>query len=167
MEYIGYLSSVFIGIILGLIGSGGSILTIPVLVYLFSVDVILASTYSLFIVGLTSAIGSLNYLRYKLVNKRVALLFGFPSVVSVLVTRAFLLPAIPEHIFSIGNFQLDKNIMLLLLFALLMIGAAFSMLSKQPTVKIEEVRNSTGNTFALILQGFLTGIITGDRKSVV
>jgi uncharacterized membrane protein YfcA len=70
MEYIGYLSSILIGVILGLIGSGGSILTIPVLVYLFSVDVVLATTYSLLIVGITSAIGSLNYLRKHLVNRR-------------------------------------------------------------------------------------------------
>jgi uncharacterized membrane protein YfcA len=161
MEYIGYLSSIFIGIILGLIGSGGSILTIPVLVYLFSVDVILATSYSLFIVGLTSAIGSLSYLKHKLVNTRVALLFGLPSVLSVLVTRALLLPAIPEHIFTLGEFQLNKNIMLLLLFALLMIGAAFSMIRKPVVVEEGAKQNSSGSFGWIIFQGLLIGVVTG------
>jgi uncharacterized membrane protein YfcA len=161
MEYIGYLSSIFIGVILGLIGSGGSILTIPVLVYLFSIDVILATSYSLFIVGLTSAIGSLSYLKHKLVNTRIAFLFGLPSVLSVLLTRAFLLPAIPEHILNIGTFQLNKHLMLLLLFALLMIGAAFSMIRKAEVSNQEVPRLSNNHLAWMFVQGLLIGVITG------
>lgn len=63
MEITGYLASILIGVSLGLIGGGGSILTVPVLVYLFSVDTVLATTYSLFVVGSTSLVGSFSYLK--------------------------------------------------------------------------------------------------------
>jgi uncharacterized membrane protein YfcA len=59
MEIIGYLASLFIGVSLGLIGGGGSILTVPVLVYLFGVNPILATAYSLFVVGASSLVGAI------------------------------------------------------------------------------------------------------------
>ncbi|HRO74349.1 MAG TPA: TSUP family transporter, partial [Saprospiraceae bacterium] len=71
-EIFGYVASVLIGISLGLIGSGGSILTVPVLVYLFSVDAVAATAYSLFIVGLTAAVGSYKYFTKELVNIKTA-----------------------------------------------------------------------------------------------
>ena len=86
MEIIGYIASIFIGISLGLIGGGGSILTVPVLVYLFSVEAVSAAAYSLFIVGLTSSVGSYSYFRQGLVNFKTALLFGGPSIISVFLT---------------------------------------------------------------------------------
>ena len=83
MEIIGYISSILIGISLGLIGSGGSILTVPVLVYMFGVDAVIATSYSLFIVGFTSAIGSVGYFKKGLVNIKTAIVFGIPSIISI------------------------------------------------------------------------------------
>ncbi len=158
MEYLGYFSSILIGIVLGIIGSGGSLLTIPVLVYLFSVDVVLATTYSLLIVGVTSAIGSINYFRHQMVNLKVATLFGLPSVLAVLLTRRLLLPVIPDPLGSIGSFVLQKDIFLLLLFAVLMIAAALGMISKPG-------RPNPGGSNRLpafvVLQGLFVGMITG------
>ena len=96
MEIAGYIASVFIGITLGLIGGGGSILTVPVLVYLFAVDAVAATTYSLFIVGTTSVVGSVSYFNKGLVDIKTAVFFGIPSILSVFLTRMLILPAIPR-----------------------------------------------------------------------
>ena len=61
MEIAGYIAAILIGISLGLIGGGGSILTVPVLVYLFHIEPVLATTWSLFIVGVTSLTGICLY----------------------------------------------------------------------------------------------------------
>ncbi|WP_197086461.1 sulfite exporter TauE/SafE family protein [Sphingobacterium sp. IITKGP-BTPF85] len=89
MEIIGYTLSIFIGITLGLIGAGGSILTVPVLVYLFHIHPTLATSYSLFIVGSTSFIGSFIKTKEKCVNFRATLYFGISSVIVVLLVRKF------------------------------------------------------------------------------
>src|SRR5690554_3944988 len=116
MDTAGYLASIFIGIALGLIGGGGSILTVPVLVYLFSIDAVLATAYSLFVVGATSAVGSFSYFTKGLVNIRTAIIFGIPSIIAVFLTRAYIVPAIPSEIFSIGSFTVTKSTLLMLLF---------------------------------------------------
>jgi uncharacterized membrane protein YfcA len=159
METFGYIAAIFIGISLGLIGGGGSILTVPVLVYLFRIDAIIATTYSLFIVGLTSAFGSVSYFKNKLVNLKVAITFGVPSVISVFITRNYLLPLLPDQIMSIGNFLVTKNILLMLLFAILMIMASWSMIAKGKTPESE---NSTSTNYTkVILQGTIVGMVTG------
>ena len=121
MLIFGFVCSILIGISLGLIGSGGSILMMPVLVYLFLVNPVTATTYSLFIVGFTAGIGSINYFRKGLVNLYIALIFGIPSVLSVFFTRAFLLPSIPSVVFTLGNYAVSKATFLMLIFAVLMI----------------------------------------------
>ena len=130
MDVAGYMASILIGISLGLIGGGGSILTVPVLVYLFKVDTLLATTYSLFIVGIASIGGSVSYFKKGQVNIKTAILFGLPSIVAVLLTRSYLLPSIPHNIFTLGNFVLTRDIFILLIFGILMILAAFSMIKK-------------------------------------
>lgn len=158
MEIIGYLASVLIGISLGLIGGGGSILTVPVLVYLFSIDSVLATTYSLFVVGSTSLVGSISYLRNKLVDFHTAIFFGFPSMVAVFLTRRFLLPAIPEVISITSHFSLSKPLLLMVLFALLMILASYSMIKNE----VEYARqHQTEKVFQVMLQGVLVGLLTG------
>ena len=108
MEILGYVASVFIGISLGLIGGGGSILTVPVLVYLFGVNPVLATSYSLFIVGSASLVGALPKYRHGLVNLKTALIFGVPAIAAVYSTRAFLVPLIPKEVFTIGSFVATK-----------------------------------------------------------
>ena len=97
MHLLGYLASVLIGISLGLIGSGGSILTVPVLVYLFHIDPLLATTYSLCIVGVSSIAGVISRMRQKLVDFKVLAVFGLPSIAGVFFARKFILPAIPSQ----------------------------------------------------------------------
>ena len=160
MEIVGYIASVFIGITLGLIGSGGSILTVPILVYLFSVDAVVATSYSLFIVGLTSAVGSFSYLKRKMLDGKVIAMFGIPSILSVILTRNYIVPAIPSHIAQVGNFVLTKDILLLLLFGLLMIAAAYGMIKKKKQGLVKPSEHSF-NVSLLIAHGFLVGFITG------
>ncbi len=157
----GYLASIIIGISLGLIGGGGSILTVPVLVYLFRIDAVLATAYSLFIVGTTSLVGSFSYLRKGLVNFKTAIIFGIPSVAAIYLTRAYIMPQIPQEIFSIGDFVLSKNIMLMLLFAVLMIFASFNMIKKE---KVEETKLPQAQQFnypLILLEGIVVGTLTG------
>lgn len=161
MDIVGYLASIFIGISLGLIGGGGSILTVPVLVYLFSIDAVLATGYSLFIVGTTSVVGSFSYFKKGLINTRTAIVFGIPSIVAVFLTRAYIVPSIPTEIFSIGDFTVTKNILLMLLFALLMIFASYSMIKKNG--KVAEI-NPTKQRFnypLILLEGIVVGTLTG------
>lgn len=161
MNLAGYLASVLIGIALGLIGGGGSILTVPALVYLFSVDVVAATAYSLFIVGTTSAVGSFSYFKNKVVNIRTAIVFGIPSIVAVFITRAYIVPAIPEEIFSLGSLIVTKRLLLMLLFAVLMILAAYSMIRKTKTVDHEIHGKQQFNYILILAEGAVVGLLTG------
>lgn len=161
MDIAGYLASIFIGIALGLIGGGGSILTVPVLVYLFSIDAVLATAYSLFIVGTTSVAGSFSYFKKGLVNVRTAVVFGIPSIISVFLTRSYIVPAIPQDIFSIGNFTVTKSILLMLLFAVLMIFASYSMIKKDKTSLHKTPEKQQFNYPLILVEGTVVGILTG------
>ncbi len=169
MHIVGYLASVAIGVALGLIGGGGSILTVPVLVYLFAVDAVTATAYSLFIVGLTSLVGSVGYFRKGLVNVKTAVIFGIPSIIAVFLTRAYIVPAIPKELFTINGFVVTKGILLLLLFAVLMIAASYSMIKKDKTPKMAqentplptETQQQRFNYPLILLEGAVVGILTG------
>lgn len=161
MEFAGYLVSICIGITLGLIGGGGSILTVPVLVYLFGVDAVLATAYSLFIVGTTSIVGSVAYFRKGLVNIKTAVVFGLPSIVSVFFTRAYILPAVPQEIWSLGDWVITKSILLMLLFAILMIFASYSMIQQDSKPDSGEKQNQKFNYPLILVEGVLVGILTG------
>ncbi len=161
MEIVGYFASILIGVALGLIGGGGSILTVPVLVYLFSVDAVLATAYSLFIVGLTSAVGSFTYFKKGLVNAKTALVFGIPSIIAVFLTRAYLVPAIPNEVMSVGGFILTKSILLMLLFALLMIAASYSMIKKDTQKTEHDSEKQKFNYPLILIEGAVVGVLTG------
>ncbi len=161
MEIVGYIASILIGVSLGLIGSGGSILTVPVLVYLFSVDAVAATSYSLFIVGFTSAIGSIGYFKKGLVNVKTALVFGAPAIVAVFVTRAYVVPAIPHEVFAIGTFLITKSMLMMLLFAVLMVAASYSMIKKDKKKKEEDLGPQKFNYPVILIEGMLVGLVTG------
>ncbi len=161
MEIAGYLSSIIIGVSLGLIGGGGSILTVPVLVYLFSVDAVAATAYSLFIVGLTSAVGSVSYFKKGLVNVRTAMIFGIPSIIAVFMTRAYIVPSIPSELFKVGNMVATKSHMLMLLFAAIMVAASYSMIRKAKAPGPESTGPQKFNYPLILIEGAVVGVITG------
>jgi uncharacterized protein len=161
MEIAGYIASVLIGISLGLIGGGGSILTVPVLVYLFGIEPVLATAYSLFIVGSTSLVGALPKYRQGLLSIKTAIIFGAPAIAAVYATRKFLVPAIPQELFSVGTFMITKPLMLMLLFAVLMVVASYSMIKGK-----KEDENGKGgpmhfNYPMILLEGAVVGVLTG------
>lgn len=158
MELAGYAASVFIGLILGMLGGGGSILSIPILVYLFSIDVVLASAYSLFIVGATSLVGALTKHKEHTVNIRSAVMFGIPSVVSIFATRKWIVPAIPEIVWQTDAFYISKRLLILGLFALLMVLASISMIRGTHDYNNDDERFMP---VLLIVQGLLIGFLTG------
>ena len=161
MEIIGYIAAVFIGISLGLIGSGGSILTVPVMVYLFSVEPSLATSYSLFVVGSASAVGAYDYYKRGLVNIKAALLFGSFSILAVTLTRKFFIPLISGTIVKIGGYSIAGSFVAMVPFAILMLCASVSMIAgKSPVSETPAV--GTRNLYKLPLYGLIIGFITGS-----
>jgi hypothetical protein len=159
LEIIGFISAIFIGISLGLIGSGGSILTVPVLVYLLSIDPVNATAYSLFIVGLTSLFGAYQYHKKDLINFKTAFLFAIPALIAVFLTRFFLVPAIPDSLFSIKDFVVTKQIFIMVLFAILMLMASVSMI--KDTKKDKDISETRYNYFHITIEGLVVGVLTG------
>ncbi|MFA6151255.1 MAG: sulfite exporter TauE/SafE family protein [Chitinophagaceae bacterium] len=158
MEILGYAASVLIGISIGLIGAGGSILAVPILVYLFSVNPQLATSYSLLIVGITSFLGAIRHYTLGNLHFRTAILFAIPSVGTLLLVRHYILPVIPEHIISLGNYDLTKDTFLMVVFAVLMLAASFSMI-KRPAG--QSVGSVDPDVFRIVLLGIGVGVVTG------
>ena len=161
MEIIGYLASIFIGIFLGLIGGGGSILTVPVLVYLFHIDPVQATAYSLFIVGSSSLVGAWPKYKQGFVDLKTAIIFGIPSIISVYTTRKFLVPAIPTNLGEYGGLIVTKSLMLMLLFAILMIAASFSMIRSKSSKETITEGEQKFNYPLILIEGALVGLLTG------
>ena len=159
MEYLGYFASILIGISLGLIGGGGSILTIPILVYLFKINPENATSYSLFIVGITALIGSYNHYLLGNLKLKSALYFAFPSVISLLFVRDIVLPNTPNHLFFIHNFEVTKNSLIMLIFAILMIFASISMIRKSNSDKNTQEISFLQLSFIGLMVGFVTGFL--------
>ena len=157
MELLGYFLALFVGISLGLIGGGGSIVAMPILVYTFHFTPQLSTSYSLFIVGVSALIGSVKQYRLNNLNLNTAFVFGIPSIVSLLVTRKYILPQIANVVFSFHHFVITKNFLLMIIFAVFMIAASISMIK----TKIHAVRVKALNKTKLAFIGFAMGIITG------
>ena len=160
METLGYIASLFIGLSLGLIGGGGSILTVPVLVYLFGVDPVLATAYSLFIVGATSLVGAFPKYKNGDINLKTAIIFGIPSIIAVYATRAYLVPNIPQHIFQLGSLEITKPLMMMIVFGVLMVFASVSMIRNKSTNSAEE-GPQVFNYPMILLEGTVVGMLTG------
>ena len=165
MEIAGYIAAVLIGISLGLIGGGGSILTVPVLVYLFHIEPVLATTWSLFIVGVTSLTGGVRAYTKGKVDFKSVTEFGFPSILSIFLTRHFLLPAIPDIVFKSGNLVITKGGFLMIVFAVLMFIASIIMMKNESDKEIlnqdQPHQHNQHEVLYLILLGLAVGLITG------
>lgn len=161
MIVLGYMAAVLIGISLGLIGGGGSILTVPVLVYMFGLDATLATSYSLFIVGATSLVGAYKNFTKGFVDIKTALLFGAASITTVLLTRRFVIPLIPNTIWAADDIVITKSFLTMVLFATLMLMASFSMI-KGSKKTVDDVSGKRNNILlSLVLYGIGIGLVTG------
>lgn len=158
MEIAGYVAAVLIGLSLGLIGGGGSILTVPVLVYLFGVSPGEAISYSLFIVGSTSLVGAGRKYANGEVHIKTALLFGLTSIATVLLTRLYLVPAIPKTIFTLGKITITKDFLTMVLFAALMLFSSVSMIRNKRQMAEKKPSKNIG---LLVVYGILIGLVTG------
>lgn len=157
MEILGYIGALFIGLVLGLTGGGGSILTVPILVYLMSINPVTATAYSLFIVGTTSTFGAIQNYRKNLVDIKNGFIFAIPSFIAVYLTRKFIVPRIPEIIIE-SPILITKETFLMLFFAVIMVFGALSVLKKKSqNTNSEEKRN----LILIGIQTFTIGIIIG------
>ena len=160
LEILGYFGALIIGVVLGLIGGGGSILTVPVLVYLLAINPVTATAYSLFVVGASALVGAFKNMQKKLVDFRTAIVFSIPAFIAVYATRKYMVPAIPESLFSIGGFEITKNIGIMLFFAIIMILASVSMIRENGKKKADAEKISY-NYPLIIIEGIVVGVLTG------
>lgn len=159
LEILGYLGALFTGIVLGITGGGGSILTVPILVYLIGLNPIISTAYSLFVVGTTSAFGTLQNLKKGLVDSKTALKFAIPSVIGVVLARKFIVPGIPDPIFYFASVQLTKGTFLMIIFAIVMLMAAISMLNNHNEKPVTDSKHKIWIIVQLFLVGILIGLI--------
>lgn len=157
VEAFGYFGALLIGLVLGLTGGGGSILTVPILVYIMGLNPIIATAYSLFIVGTTSAFGTFQNLKKGVVDIKTGLQFAIPSLIAVFLTRKFLVPAIPEIVFEKGGFTLTRSTLLMVLFGIVMFAASISMLKK----KSFQVPDKNSNLIYTVIKIALVGVLIG------
>lgn len=155
----GYILAVFVGITLGMLGSGGSILSVPILVYVMSIEPTLATAYSLFVIGTTSLVGGIHKAKQNLVDYKKVVLFGIPAVISVFITRKIIVPRIPNIIFSTDSFTLSKSILLMVVFAIVMIFASVRMI--QPLKEKIVLEGEKLNYYKIVLMGILIGLVSG------
>ncbi len=160
IEILGYLGALFIGVVLGLTGGGGSILTVPVLVYILGISPIIATAYSLFVVGSSALVGALRNVQKGMVDFKIGIVFATPALISVYLTRMLIVPAIPDYLFSAGSFVVTKEVGIMIFFAIIMLLAAYSMIRdrKETTESIEKVKF---NYPLIIFEGIIVGALTG------
>ena len=158
-HFIGYILAVFVGITLGLVGSGGSILSVPILVYVMGVTPILATAYSLFVVGTTALFGGFQKAKQKLVDYKKVVLFGIPSIFTVFTTRKFIVPNIREVVFSTSYFTLHKSVLIMIIFSIIMIIASVRMIRP---IKEKTINNDFKlNYYKIFIQGVFIGFVSG------
>lgn len=156
----GYLGALTVGLVLGLIGGGGSILTLPVLVYVMHINPVTATAYSLFVVGVTSTIGAYKNFKKGLVDVKTAVIFAIPAFLSVYFTRRIIVPAIPTELFTIGNYVVTKDVFIMIFFAIIMLLASFSMIRSRKDNGNKDA-NIIYNFPLIAIEGILVGVLTG------
>jgi uncharacterized membrane protein YfcA len=136
--------AIAIGLSLGLLGSGGSIITVPVLVYLLGQDEKIAIAGSLFVVGTIALVGSLQYVRVGLVDWRNVFVFGIPGMAGTYL-GALIAAFIP-------------GIVQLAFFSLVMLLASYMMLRP---VKLGDEAHAARETWKIATDGLFVGVVTG------
>lgn len=160
LQVAGFAASVLIGVSLGLMGGGGSILTLPVLVYLLGINPVISTAYSLFIVGTTSLVGSVRYMWHGQVSYQAAAVFALPSFLSVFLTRKYLIPKLPNPVFATDTLMLSKDVAIMVFFALVMLAASFQMIRSSKS-EPSSTHPFHFNWPLITAQGLLVGTLTG------
>lgn len=158
IEIFGYIGALVVGLVLGLIGGGGSILTVPLLVYVLGYNPIIATAYSLFVVGSSSLVGSIQKIRSGLADIKIGLAFSFPSFLAVYLSRRYLVPGLPNVFFEFGNISITKELVIMTFFAIVMLMASLSMIKNKKEDEHPTVKQPYYKTF---IQGIAIGTITG------
>ncbi|MBC3844975.1 sulfite exporter TauE/SafE family protein [Winogradskyella echinorum] len=161
-EILGYFGALIVGLVLGLIGGGGSILTVPILVYFLNFSPIVATAYSLFVVGSAASVGTLKNIRHNYIDFKTAIVFAIPSIITVFMVRSLVIPNLPEILFSIGSFKLTNSLFIMLLFAVIMLLAGWSMI-KSKEIQDETVikKFDSNHYFAIGTQAIGIGLLAG------
>jgi uncharacterized membrane protein YfcA len=160
VQILGFVGAILIGVILGLIGGGGSILTVPIFVYILKIEPITGTAYSLFVVGAAASVGAFRNAQKGMVDFRTGIVFAIPALAAVYLTRKFVMPAIPEHIGSIGSFELTRDTAIMVFFGIIMLAASISMIRGRK--KSDEVNSEVSYNYPLILvEGLVVGVLTG------
>jgi uncharacterized membrane protein YfcA len=157
---IGYVASALVGVALGLTGGGGSIVTVPLLIYLFRIEPLIATGYSLFIVGTTSLAGGIRSALEGVVDFRKAIVFSVPATIAIFFTRHYILPHIPESIWTINSFMITRDMIMMVLFAITMVIVALRMIKKDPDEGPSINKESNRHVKTLIVGGAV-GILSG------
>tara|TARA_B110000967_G_scaffold170873_1_gene181097 strand:+ start:804 stop:1604 length:801 start_codon:yes stop_codon:yes gene_type:complete len=160
LEFIGFFGAFLTGIVIGLFGGGGSILAVPIFVYLFKLNPVIATSYSMFVVGSSAAIGTLINLKKKLIEYKTANIFTLPALVSVFLTRRFLIPNIPDVLLSFESFDITKEMGLMLFFSSIIILSSVLMMKKPKTEAVSNLKTKKKYSL-LVFIGLGVGILTG------
>ena len=160
VEFLVYTGALLIGVVLGLIGGGGSILTVPIFVYILGVEPALATAYSLFVVGLTASVGAVRNSFLGTIDFKAGVIFAIPAFTGVFITRQFIMPAIPEILLTVAGYQLTKSTGIMLFFAVIMLLASYFMITST---------NDSGHEYAqrkynypkIIFESLTVGVFTG------
>ncbi|BAO74642.1 sulfite exporter TauE/SafE family protein [Winogradskyella sp. PG-2] len=161
-EILGYCGALIVGLVLGLIGGGGSILTVPILVYFLGFNPIVATAYSLFVVGSTALVGTLRNIRQNKIDFKTAIVFAIPSIITVFMVRSLVIPNLPEVIFSIGTFKLTNSLFIMLLFAFIMLLAGWSMIKSKVAQSDDAIKKfDNSHYFTIGTQAIGIGVLAG------
>ncbi|TRZ41683.1 sulfite exporter TauE/SafE family protein [Robertkochia solimangrovi] len=160
IHLIGYIGALVIGLVLGLLGGGGSILTVPLMVYLLGFSPVVATAYSLFVVGSSSLIGTVQKYRKGVVDIKTGLAFCFPSFMAVYLSRRYLLPHMPDELLHLNDFVLTKDMAIMVFFALIMILASVSMI-RNTKKEVQELSKEKQPYYMTFIQGLIIGVVTG------
>ncbi|CAM3575512.1 sulfite exporter TauE/SafE family protein [Zobellia roscoffensis] len=160
IHILGYLGALAIGVVLGLMGGGGSIMAVPIFTYLFQISPVATTTYSLFVVGTSASVGAVKSFKKGLIDFKIALVFAIPAFVAVYIARRFIVPIIPEKLISVGGVVLTRNMSIMLLFAILMLVASLSMIFKKERA-VEDKIMTLYNYPLMVGGGIIIGVLTG------
>ena len=152
-----FIAILLMGFVLGLLGGGGSILTVPILVYLFKINAVTATAYSLFVVGSAACVGAVKSYNKNNLNLKIGLLFSLPGFIGVFISRAYIVPTLPVVIMETQSFVLTKDSFILMVFAMMMIMASYSMIFGRS--EIDDVKPLRGSVLGAM--GFTVGLLTG------